>query len=458
MPADAEQVQGSDSRTIRIVIGKGHVAVTDSMVQAVERCWELWKVQTHLFGVRLDQHGRFRFPAGLVPSLLNELEKDGYRIELVGRSSDDCGADTQLVGQAQGTDRRYLEAVLSNRIGVVEVNDTEKLVTRIAQLISLYPAKKVVVAIPTRKRVWKVWQTLGELLGEPVGLVTAKSRRPGRRCVVCTYRTLSQLPVREDSILVVADAERATDDVARFTVGKCAYTRVYGLIQAGITRDEIADLRLKALAGEVIFTVGGGKNRARVLLVSMPTVVKSIKGHGLRYKCRTVWQNRTLNRLVARLANALLNNDMDQVRACGVNLDLEELLDTNQRVAVLVESTSHAKELRSLLRDWPIFSMVPLELKQQVKEKVPTSPNNFTGVIVTSMYAMQKGVDADIIIRATGGNGTWLVKESPAAQDEQGQRLLFDFVDTHDTRACRDTHLRVRDYRSKGMTIEGKIP
>ena len=194
-----------------------------------------------------------------------------------------------------------------------------------------------------------------------------------------------------------------------------------------------------------------------MLLVSLPTVAKSIKGHGLQYKRRTVWDNRTRNRLVARLANALLNNEMDQVRACGVNLDLEELLDTNQRVAVLVESTSHAKELRSLLRDWPIFSMVPLELRQEEK-KIPNTPGNFTGFIITSMYAMQEGVNADIIVRATGGNGTWLVKESPAAQDEQGQRLLFDFVDTHDTRACRDTHLRVRDYRSKGMTIEGRIP
>ena len=238
MSADAEQLQKSDSRTIRIVIGKGHVAVADSRVQAMERCWELWRIQARLPGVRLDQHGRFRFPAGLVPSLLNELEKDGYRIELVDRRTDDCGADTQIVEQAEGADRRYLEAVLSNRIGVVEVNDTEEIGTRIAQLISLYPAKKVVVAVPTRKRVWKVWQTLGELLGEPVGLMTAKSRRPGRRCVVCTYRTLSRLPVREDSILVVADAERSTDDVARFTVGKCAYTRVYGLIQAGITRDD----------------------------------------------------------------------------------------------------------------------------------------------------------------------------------------------------------------------------
>jgi hypothetical protein len=63
-----------------------------------------------------------------VPELVRELERDGFRVEVDDRRRDGLDADAQVLEQAQGADRRYLEAVARSRVGVVEVADHRELV------------------------------------------------------------------------------------------------------------------------------------------------------------------------------------------------------------------------------------------------------------------------------------------------------------------------------------------
>jgi hypothetical protein len=117
-----------EERTVRVVIDEGHVASVDRVVQAVERCWTRWQTGPALPAPHFHQHGGLRLPAGLVPELVRELERDGYRVEVDDRRRDDLDADAQVLEQAQGADRRYLEAVARSRVGVVEVADHRELV------------------------------------------------------------------------------------------------------------------------------------------------------------------------------------------------------------------------------------------------------------------------------------------------------------------------------------------
>src|SRR5262249_34747767 len=151
--------------------------------------------------------------------------------------------------------RRYLAALASTRLGVVEVRDGGELLSRLHQLATVFPASPVVVAVPTRKTAWRIMRSLAEVLGEPVGLVTARSRRPGRRCTVCTYRSLARVRGRDRAVLAVVEAERAAPAAAPYALGEGAPARVYGFVYAGVSRDEFSDLHLRALAGEVIHSV-----------------------------------------------------------------------------------------------------------------------------------------------------------------------------------------------------------
>lgn len=447
-----------DSRRIRIAIDRGHIAVADLVGRAWERCWRRWAQQVGLPGVRPDRRGRLWFPAGLVPEAVRELEGDGYRVEVQDLRRDVLDADRTVIGGAEGADRRYLEAVAAHPLGVVEVADDAEMVSRIAQLVRLYPGARVIVAVATRRAAWALWRALGGHLGEAVGLVTAKTRRPGRRCAVCTYRMLARHADRSRAVLVIVEAERALRSVAAYAAGEGAYPRVYGVVYAGVTLDEVTDLRLRALAGEVIHAAPAPAAPARVMMIPSPSTPTRASGRGLHRKRRAVWENRPRNRLVARVARALLEGDVDTLHESGVDVHCDELNARDRRVAVLVESTAHARELRSLLRGWQVLSVAPAELREPLARDAADVATG-QGVIVTLLHAALRGLDADLVVRATGGRGEWLADGFPPRQRDTGRPapLVIDLLDAVDKWARTDTRLRIADYRRRRWPVEGAV-
>lgn len=451
----ASPARSGSASALSVIITTGHTAVVDRVVQAIERCWKSWK-ETYLPGVGLDREGRPHFPAGLVPTLVREAAHDGYTVEIQDERREDTTDYGKLLEGAEGGDRRYLEALVKNPLGAVEVANNDEVVRRLVQLAALHRQAPVVVTVATRKLAWKVWQALQEKLPYAVGLVTAKKRRPGRRCVVCSYRMLKKLAQEEGAVLAVVEAERATATLADVVVGNPAWSRVYGFVYADVTRDEHADLHLKALAGELIHATPRTAAPKRVLLVPSASAPVKSGGRGLERKRRTIWKNRPRNRRVAQVAQALLAKDFETLRECGLYLDLAELEGMRRRrVAVLVESTAHARELRSLLRGWPIHHMVPLELRKP--EAAESNQTAAEGFIVTLLYGGLEGVDADVIVRATGGQGEWVVEESLEEKlgDKTTSTLIIDFDDAFDQQARNDTRLRMHDYRHRRWAVEG---
>lgn len=440
------------ARTIQIAIDANHVAVVNEVVQAVERCWRRWG-EAQLPGLRVDRQGGVRCPAGLVPDLVRELEADGYRAEVCDRRHT-LVVDGEVLQTAAGADRRFLEAVALAPLGIVEVRDARDLVDRVALLAEMYPAAHLVLAVVTRRSAWEMWKMLRGTMGElAVGLLSAKTRRPGRRCTVCTYRSLARVRQRDHAILVIEAAERATDAVVPFTSGARAYARVYGTVYAGVPRDETTALRLRALAGEVIYAMPGTTAPARVLLVAAPSVPPTGAKHGSQRR-RQIWENRPRNRLVARLALALRDGDVDGLRACGLAVSAEDLGADPRRVTVLVEGTAHARELRSLLGGWPVRDLVPRERRDLHSLLAATASTESGNSVVTLLHATLVGMEADIVVRATGGSGEWLAQGSPAEPPGRVP-LIIDIADTCDDQPHTDTHHRISDYRRRGWIVEG---
>jgi hypothetical protein len=444
-----------EERTVKVVINKEHVAVIDRAVQAVERCWQRWKQELDIAGVSLDGHGDVCIPAGLVPTLAQELDRDGYKVEVQDQREDSLETDEKVIHLAEGPARRYLEALRNHPLGVVEVTGDKDLINKVALLGELYASARVVVAVPTRGLAWKVREELQKESGTTVGLVTAKSRRPGARYTVCTYRSLEKLPRREKNILVVVEAERALDRVVKSLTGKQLFQRVYGMVYTGVTFDEISEMRLKALTGEVIRAASGRTCRARVLMVKSPPLAEKVKGRGLQRKRRMYWENRARNRFAAKIALAFAEKDLAALQECGLHLGEEELPSKEVRVAVLVEFTAHARELRSLLRGWPVLSMVPLELRGREEDK-PSIGVSATGRITTLRYGVREGIDADVIVRASGGSGTEVLGELVRLEDQEKHvPILVDFLDEQDEQARNESRRRIGDYRRMGWPVEG---
>lgn len=349
------------SHRIVVTIEPGHVAQVDRVVQAVERCWRRWQA-AQVPGVGMGQDGVLRFPVGLVPMLLRELARDGYRVDVHDLRSDNFEVDMALVGEMMGSDRRYSEALVHRSHGLIEVLDHSESIIRISQLRALFPQAQVVVAVPTRKVAWQIQQALSAVSHQPVALLTAHAQTLGHHCVVCSYAMLGRVVCPERSILVLVEAERAVQAVAASTSGSRPYSRVYGYVYAGVSRDAAAELRLTALAGEVLYATPTTTTPGRVLMIPAPSASMSPRGRGLQRKRQTIWKNRPRNRRVAQVARVFLDQDRDDLQECGIHLDANELQEV-QRVVVLVESTAHARELRSLLPGWPLLDQVPEELK-----------------------------------------------------------------------------------------------
>jgi hypothetical protein len=147
--------------------------------------------------------------------------------------------------------------------------------------------------------------------------------------------------------------------------------------------------------------------------------------------------------------------DVAALQECGLHIGEEEVPSRELRVAVLVESTAHARELRSLLRGWPVMSMVPLELRGPEQEKTAVR-GSARCHITTLLYALEEGVDADVIVRASGGSGTEVMAELMRVRDQERHTpILLDFLDDLDEQARNESQQRISAYRKLGWPVEG---
>jgi hypothetical protein len=441
---------------IRIIIDSQHVAVVDRTVKAVHQCWEWLKMRSNLSSVWFGRDGLMRFPAGLVADVVRALEADEYRVTICDCRPTLFPVAESMIEKAEGADRRFLSAVANSFTGVVEFENQSELVHRLVQIVALCPTSQLIIATPTRKRAGWLWKSLGEALKRPAGLVTAKRNEMNDRCVVCTYKSLAKITAAPNSVLAIVDVEQAGDTLAQYAVGDRAFRRVYAFLgDFAALNDETMALRIQALAGEAIYSVAFRSARGRVLMISAPKPHNKSTGNGLQRKRRMIWKNRARNRFISQIAMAALNGDLNQLRQYGVHVDLAELGDDNRRVIVLVESTAHARELRSLLRGWPILCAAPTQLK------IPECSDDHSGAdsrgsIVTVTHAVLNGWNEPIIIRATGERGDWSITRNPdhPGDGEPTSALVIDICDQFDDQAQSDSRLRIQDYRWQGWRVE----
>lgn len=407
-----------------------------------------------------DFRNRLIIPTGLVTRIIERLRLLGYAPIVIDRrefTPRQC-PDPDVLAQASGADRRFLQAVADNFMGQIEVRSVPQSVRRTVQICRLFHSARIVLAVATRQRARGLRHLLQDQLKFSIGLACAGTCAKRRRITVTTFTYAASVDPREIDLVVLSDASEAGGQLAKWMLGGVSgYSpRIYAFARPNQPLGAAERLCLEAMAGQVVYCLGEPAREVRGLICPS-TFSRAVTGaDGLERKRRGIWHNRGRNALIARVARAFAVRDLLAVGKIGITLDsaaslLSHLPDL--RVAVLVENTEHARELKKHLRGWDLLSLMPND--QQASNDSEAHPESQPRrEIITLSYASRHRIDADVLIRADADSCTGYRGFS---RPERGRMslpiLLIDLRDNHVAPHHRrqDQHRRKRHRQGDHM-------
>jgi len=233
----------------------------------------------------------------------------------------------------------------------------------------------------------------------------------------------------------------------------------------------------------------------------------------LERKRQLYFNNDSRNQLIADAAKALAAGDANTLHKLGILATANDPLPAGP-VVILVESVEHAKALQARLPGWQLDHALPADgdttadsaaqaedsnplsdeavlalayspnletlthldlshcpigadavkalanspnlshLECLTLGKNPVSKDGPTGRIVTLVHAACHGINAGVLVRAAGDEGSLAVVGFPRKKAEQPQGVwIIDICDTMDAEADRATRSRIKEYLGQDWTV-----
>jgi hypothetical protein len=239
---------------------------------------------------------------------------------------------------------------------------------------------------------------------------------------------------------------------------------INAFVRPGHRNSQSTELQLEVLTGPVIYktpTILGQQAGVRVLFAAAPWSPPGNRASPLEDMRRLYWHNGPRNDTLAALARACRRADLEALWPHGLLLDDQQFPAGSPgaaRVAVLMESPEHARELQKLLPDWPLLQAETggngRSAGQNPAECAWGLPDQ---AIVTLVRAAQlRQFDTDVLVMATGRGVPAIPAGFPptVAGAEQRQVLIVDVDDDLDRVARHDTHHRLGYYRARGFEVD----
>jgi hypothetical protein len=406
-------------------------------------------------------------PPGLVDRCRRALEDAGHEVTVNDRRGPlpSLASEALTGGEPDRGEEWFLGVVERERRACVATTGPADQLRLLALLAGRHPAARIAVVAPTQRDARALRRALAGAINEAVGIAHSGRRwRVTARVVVCTPAyvefvcrgcVLGQSAscecacrgcaccVRRRDVFALADADRLLGHEAVRRVSKAAsdwhVPRLDAFVPAGRLPAPPDVMRLEALAGPVLHRHAPAAPPAQVVLVrsDLPRVRS---GDGVRaWKRATYWENRPRNRLAARLAHALVSGDAAALERLGAAGLPAGLITGYLRVALLVESAAHFRELRGLLPGWPLLEVGTAE------------PGVWGGVVVTVTRAAQGDLRPNVVVRVDGGTGMAGVRG--LAGRGKNPLWVVDFTDDFDPCAANDSLKRVAAYREAGYPV-----
>jgi hypothetical protein len=211
--------------------------------------------------------------------------------------------------------------------------------------------------------------------------------------------------------------------------------------------------QIEDLFGPVVYRSGDEIDYTSVTVawLAAPTYPAIQPASPLERKRMFFWQNAARNRLIAHAAQAIRQNDQQMLRRLVLDKPAAALMQTvnksGPKVAIVVESVEHGRELCRLLPDWPL----------RYAGDNPDAPDDLfinSSAIVTLAMTERSPLLVDVVIYAAGTGDRWrddLGLQCVCMSEER--MLVIDIADDGDQQAVASVHARAADYRHSGWKL-----
>lgn len=395
-------------------------------------------------------------PTGLVPAVADRLRDAGLQVEVNDRREFGPAhkPSKQVWMESDGDDRRLLQAVKRHPLGQIETSSTTAMIQQMHLIHQFFSEAKILIVVATRKSAWKLWQELRRFVRSAVRLKSGSWPRRPPPILVTTYPPLASCDPEQWDIILLPNAEHATQD--RFSGVMNAFIatpyRCYSFVRPGQQMGRRSRIRLEAISGQVIYEVEPGRPAMEVLWVQPPQQDPSrCERRTLEWKRTAYWHNEVRNQLIAEAAQAFATKDVKKLQEYGVRFENGEPALANSeapKVVLLVESVEHGQELLKRLDGWALLDSAADR----------RNDSGVKGEIITVTRAAARGLDADVIIQTVGNAGSGMFRNTIIERSTAADHLpaiTVDFADSGDDMAAADARGRMRAYERLGWERHG---
>ncbi|MBA4105994.1 MAG: hypothetical protein C0485_09565 [Pirellula sp.] len=253
------------------------------------------------------------------------------------------------------------------------------------------------------------------------------------------------------SVAVAFGTSAAVSSLVRRVVRSRRNIVRVGLLSAGLRSLRYVDqVAVEAMYGPCLFDAEMPASLLPIHVAIMPASSYPASDEQSAYsrKQSNFWTNQNRNRRIAHLATRLQRRETTCLQAAGID-DLATAIpqpadSQSLRVAIIVESPEHAREMSSQLPGWRVTDRT-------------TASGSFgieaDGDIVTLPAAHAAGLTAEVVINASGAGDRWIDACGGMSWHSGSMQLVVDFADDFDDAARDDVASRADDYRSRGWTV-----
>jgi hypothetical protein len=404
---------------------------------------------------QFDREGRLMFFAGHVPRVKAVLEHHGVRVEVVEGHPPRPRIQPGDIrpGGLDPDALAVVETLVRTRRGQIAVPGRDDRVALVAHLARALPGAGITVLFASRDQAGDFCHCLRRHASEPVLLVLRGFYRAEVRLRVCTFGSFD--PSAAD-LVIFGEATDALHSKGRKLLPHLLNQKIFGFAEPEVQLGARERLLLEGFLGPVVAewpSRGARLADVHVRLVETPWSPAPGPGSVLERK-RARWADDRRNAALAELAEGLADDRRGPLERHGLFLDDEvarsEDEPSRRRVAILVESPEHGRQLSKLLPGWSLRTVV--ESAQNGRDAGPVLDRT----IVTLVRAHSLGqLDVDVLIRADGSSGPLDLPGFPPRRSGSPGRpaLLLDLGDDFDPEAEAATRARLRDYADRGWEV-----
>lgn len=445
-PAIAERLQ---RLIVEFEVGgpQGHTMKLVRSDQYVGTTWRKW------YDEAIGRYGRAKaqvLPQGLVPIVRTWLQDEGIDVTVTDHRSDSprwLRADDHFL-RARTAKRLAIDALDQHRCLRMIVDGDEDAASMILAVARSYPSARIGIAFSTYKQTWRFKWRIESRLEEPVGLFTARKRRPQRVSV----GVLSQFPrgnAGEFDLIILPYGERTVGDNALERLTSAQYRRILSFTRRRWTRDESVNWRLEVISGSV-WPPEHVKPPVTAVLLSTYGSQPDGMADAHEVKRQLYWCNARRNRRLAELASRLATGSLKTIRSViGAGPLLEPIVAASESgVTILVETPVHGRELAALLPGWAVHQKTDL---------IVPRPQVGCGLILTELAAAEMFIRAGILIRATGTRWPLPDLRWPLVECVD-HGILIDLKDRYHPLAASNAQERIESYAQEGLTLAEIVP